>query len=337
MLNQQCTKLAQDGHRVDCAWNDWFAYIACAVVTAAAISGLYVLVLKTLRSVNLLPPPALTNSFCRDAKLEFLKENLPQEPSAVILGASVAWRNVASEEIVRQYPSARPVNMGFCGLQVNQTRFVANYFLDRYPGARDVLLLLDAYDMSMCGRTKARLFKPADVDEYFAAHGAAWGFYFRYFDPIALLRNVRVMTELRAGTRPFDPLVFTPYGDGPMAIDGARDDVDGPFDGIDPACAESLKSLVREITERGHNLVVATNPMGPKWFEDHDPAGKVHARLLRAIDDAVAGAGSVVVWDGERDARIDPDDLIDYMHLRWSAAERFTRQLVMATGFGASN
>lgn len=308
--------------------------MVCIAVTAIAAAAAYFLALLALDASGQLPPPAFTNSLCADTKLAFLRDNPPQAPSALILGSSAAWRGIASEEIVRRYPAARPLNGAFCGLQVNQTEFVADYLLRRYPTVQSVLLLLSPLDMDMCSGTDGRLFDESDVDFYLASEGPAWSYYFRYFDPVALARNASFFRAARENRLPFYPLIFTPYGDGPQTTNTTRRLDKGRFDAIDPACVASLRRLARTITDSGRHLTVASLPLLPVQVEHSDPMGVIHDHMVREIEGAVDGTNAIF-WDGQRFAQMDPSDFIDQIHLRWTGARRFTRQLVAATGFGA--
>ena len=312
----------------------WTCYIACAVVTAMAAAAAYLLALVALDRGGQLPPPAFTNSLCADAKLAFLRDTPPEVPTALILGSSAAWRGIASEDIVRRHPAARPLNGSFCGLQVNQIEFVADYLLRRYPSVQSVLLLLSPLDMDTCSGTDARLFDERDVDVYLKSKGPVWRYYFSYFDPVSLVRNASFFKAARENRVPFYPLIFTPYGDGPQTTDASRKLDAGRFDTIDPACVASLRRLARTIADSGRQLTVASLPILPDGIDRFDPTGVVHDHMVREIESAVVGTNAVF-WDGERFAQVDPGDFVDPIHLRWTGAQRFTSQLVAATGFGA--
>jgi len=325
----------QYGAAAPARWlGSWTYYIACAVVTAMAAGAAYLLALVALERGGRLPPPAFTNSLCADAKLAFLRDHPPKAPTALILGSSAAWRGIASEEIVRRHPAARPLNGSFCGLQVNQTEFVADYLLRRYPSVQSILLLLSPIDMDTCSGTNARLFDRSDVDVYLASKGPVWSYYFRYFDPVSLVRNASLVKAARENRVPFNPLIFTPYGDGPQTTGASRKLDHGRFDTIDPVCVASLRRLARSIAEGGRLLTVASLPLLPDGVERSDPTGVVHDHMVREVESALVGT-TAVFWNGERVAQVDPGDFVDPIHLRWTGARRFTGQLVVATGFGA--
>ncbi|OCP03075.1 hypothetical protein BC362_18220 [Ensifer sp. LC14] len=304
------------------------------MATALLAGAFYFLAIVTLDSIGRLPPPAFTNSLCADEKLAFFRDNPPLAPTALILGSSAAWRGIASEEIARRYPAARPLNGSFCGLQVDETAFVADYLLRRYPSVQHVLLLLSQFDMGTCSATGTRVFDGTQVDDFLAGNGPAWTYYFTYFDPVSLVRNASFVKAARENTLPFYPLVFTPYGDGPQTTDMSRTLDVHRFDVIDPACVSSLRGLVRAITASGRQLIVASLPLLPSEIEGSDLTGAIHDHMVQEIESAISGTNAIF-WDGERSAQVDASDFVDPVHLRWTGARRFTSQLVEATGFGA--
>lgn len=312
----------------------WTHYIAGSVATALLAGAFYLLALVALDSVGRLPPPAFTNSLCADEKLAFFRDNPPQTPTALVLGSSAAWRGIASEEITRQHPAARPLNGSFCGLQVDETAFVADYLLQRYPSIQHVLLLVSQFDMRICSGATARVFDGAHVDEYLAGDGRVWAYYFTYFDPVSLVRNASFVKAARENALPFYPLVFTAYGDGPQTTDKSRTLDLHRFNTIDPICVASLRRLVRAITAGGRQLTVASLPLLPTEFESSDLAEVIHVQMVQEIESAIRGT-TAIFWDGERSAQVHAGDFVDPVHLRWTGARRFTSQLVEATGFGA--
>ncbi|WP_143348550.1 hypothetical protein [Ensifer adhaerens] len=303
-------------------------------MTALLAAAFYFLALVTLDSVGRLPPPAFTNSLCADEKLAFFRDNPPQAPTALILGSSAAWRGIASEEIARRHPAAIPLNGSFCGLQVDETAFVADYLLRRYPSVQHVLLLLTQFDMTACSGISARVFDGTHVDDYLSGDGLTWTYYFTYFDPVSLVRNASFVKAARENTLPFYPLVFTAYGDGPQTTDMSRTLDRHRFDTIDPVCVSSLRRLVREIAASGRQLTVASLPLLQPETVRSDLIAAIHDHMVREIKTAISGTNAIF-WDGERSAQVVASDFVDSVHLRWTGARRFTSQLVEATGFGA--
>jgi hypothetical protein len=141
-------------------------YMAVLAGTMIFLAAAFVAILWTLEAGKLKPPPAFTNSDCFDAKLAFLRKNPPVDPTHLIVGSSIAWRNLAGDAAVEQHPNARPLNGAFCGLTMNQSAFAARFILKRFPTITDVLLVLDPFDMSVCRSKGTSIFDPADVAAY---------------------------------------------------------------------------------------------------------------------------------------------------------------------------
>ena len=114
-----------------------------------ASAALWALYLGLHLSGNL-PPPPLSNNFCVDEKLAFLRENPPVDPTFVVIGSSVAWRNFDSSVVAREVPGARPLNAGFCGMQVHESAFIAHWVVDRFPQVQEVLLIVSPRDYQTC-------------------------------------------------------------------------------------------------------------------------------------------------------------------------------------------
>src|SRR5262245_4835561 len=74
-------------------------YVAVLATTIALTAAGFVGVVMGLDAAGRRPPPAFSNSYCLDAKLASLRENPPPQPTHLIIGSSVPWRNVSAETI----------------------------------------------------------------------------------------------------------------------------------------------------------------------------------------------------------------------------------------------
>src|SRR5687767_7950098 len=118
-------------------------YLAALAGGAAAALLFFVGGLAGLERMGRLPPPALTNSLCLDEKLANLRDRHAHEtPSLIAIGSSVAWRHFDGSAVVRRAPEALPLNGGFCGLNLRQSVFAADWLLERYPSAREVVAIV---------------------------------------------------------------------------------------------------------------------------------------------------------------------------------------------------
>jgi hypothetical protein len=313
----------------------WSVYLATLGGMAIGLVALFWLSLGAINRLGLLPPPQLSNNLCIDQKLAYLRENTIEQPTILTVGSSVAWRSIDSAEF-RQASDGRsmPLNGAFCGLKMNQTEFTTSYLLGHYPSVRSVVLVLSPLDLTECSTTNARVFDPNDVDNFVFRRDVEFTFYLKYFDPLILAKNVVILRSMRDGKLPLESMTMDRYGDAPLDTDASREGiVYGALEPLDPTCLASLTKLTHDTEAQGRRLIVVTTPMSPVWKASFDPSGAVMHDMTRDIQRAVAGT-EAVFWDANRDFPMDPGDFIDAIHLRWSAAKVFSRELVRATGLG---
>lgn len=303
------------------ASGDAVRYLLAVAATIVIVAGGFVGVLWGLELAHRKPPPAFTNSYCFDAKLEFLRENPPVKPTHLIVGSSISWRNFDGDVVVEEHPDARPLNASFCGLSVNQSAYAARFFLQRYPTITDVLLMLDPFDMSTCRSNKTAIFDAADVSAYLSGADDL-NFYFKYFDFFSLLVNA-------FSTRK----VFNRHGDGPLYTNESYGLVYGPAPGVQAECEAALARLAQDVEKSGRRLVVMTMPLLGEWSDKYDANSQARVGLAKGIRRALEGR-SAAFWDAWSEIVIPAADYTDAVHLRWSGVPRFTRRLVRATGFG---
>lgn len=302
--------------------DDAVRYLALVAATIVFLTAGFVGVVWALDLTGLKPPPAFTNNLCIDAKLEFFRENPPVRPTHMIVGSSIAWRNIASNVVAEEHPSARPLNGAFCGLSLNQSTFAARFFLQRFPTITDVLLVLVPFDMGACRSNKTNLFDTADVSAYLSGANDLQ-FYFKYFDVFSLVTNAFGEKD-----------VYTAHGDGPLLTDQPRRLVYGPAPAVQPECEAALAEFAADLERTGRRLVVVTMPVLDEWSAKYDRDSKEREYFATRIRHALKGS-SAVFWDAW--SKIEPAAAAysDAVHLRWRAVPAFTRQLVEATGFGA--
>ena len=284
--------------------------------------AVFVGLLLGLDVAGLKPPPAFTNSHCIDAKLEFLRRHPPLKPTHLVVGSSIALRNIDTAAIARDNPHVRPLNGAFCGLAMNQSAFATQFLIDRLPGISDVLLLLDPFDMSSCRASKTAVFDQADVGAYLSG-APDLDYYFKYFDPFSLITNAAGRKE-----------TFTPYGDLPLDTDRSFGLVYGPPRPSQPECLAALNAFALDLQKRGIALTVITMPLMSGWSREYDPDSRARKALAAELASALAGT-QARLRDTWSTLDVPAADFTDAVHLRWSATGRFTRRLVSATGFGA--
>lgn len=313
------------------AWRYPAALLAGGLGALLAFVGL----LAVLDRTGDLPPPAMANSLCADEKLVFLRNHAGPPPAVLVVGSSVAWRHFDGAAVLEQAPEAQPLNGGVCGMAMHQTEYVSTWLLRRFPSVREVALIAAPQDFEDCTGSRPALFDTADADAYIAEQGFSPRFYLRYFDPFSLLRNAQTIARQRAGDHPVDPLVFDAYGDAPLHIRGIVDLVYGPVQRLDPACFAALHRMAGDLAAAGRRLVVATTPINPEWRRRFDPEGHQMRDLVAGMETAVAATGGTV-REGDHLVALEPTGFTDAIHLRWTAAQEFSRALVRATGLGSA-
>jgi hypothetical protein len=299
------------------------AVVGGAVLAIAALCALY----GTMYQTGHLPPPPLSNNVCVDEKLVFMRDQPLSDPNFLVIGSSVAWRNFDSSVVVREIPGARPLNGGFCGVHIHQSEFIAAWLIDRFPLIKDVVLIASPLDYSEC-KGSGQVFDPADANKLAFERNWKGGFYLRYFDPVSLVRNMMRQARDRARDRAIGLTTkFTDYGDGPIDTITNRGLFYGPMSKLDPACFAALHSLAEKLAKEQRRFLLVTVPLHPEWKLRYDPNLAFMQRLAQGIATALEGTGAEV-WDANGASMIDAAAFTDAVHIRWSAADTFTEEIV---------
>lgn len=302
-------------------------YLTAVIGGAVAALGMFCALYGTLYITGTLPPPPLSNNVCTDEKLVFLRDNPPADPNFLVIGSSVAWRNIDSAVIAREVSGASPLNGGFCGMQVHQSAFLADWMTDRWPSVQQLLLVVSPLDFDSC-RGTGQVFDPADADRFVFERKALWSFYLRYFDPVSLIRNVKRQAKDREHARAMNMVRgFTKYADGPLDTTRNRGLFYGEISKTDPACFEALHTLAVEHAGQNRRLLVVVTPIHPGWKSRYDPDGAFGSRFSRQVTAALEGTGAEV-WNADQADILDASAFTDAVHVRWSAAGRLTEEIV---------
>lgn len=305
-------------------------YLVVLLTASIATVAAFFCLLLALERTGHLPPPPIANNICIDEKLAFLRQHPPEVPNVLVIGSSVAWRHFDGAAVVAAAPGTRPLNGGFCGLRANQTVFVANWLLDRLPTVRDVIMIASPQDFETCRMHPAALFDKEGADSFVFANAWRWSFYFRYFDPASLVRNMQRVAAMRANIDPINSLVFTRFGDGPLDTTASKATLEyGEVRGFDPSCFIALQSLARRLASEDRRLVVVNTPLHPEWKRRYDPQGTLLRSLEGNVLAALVGTNGHY-WDGDSVAPMEAQAFIDGIHLRWSAVRVFSEALARA-------
>ena len=303
-------------------------YVLAIVAGAVTAVVLFCATYGSLYVTGNLPPPPLSNSLCVDEKLAFLRDTRPADPNFLVLGSSVAWRNIDSEVIARGVPGARPLNSGFCGMQMHQSAFIADWMIARWPNIRQVLLVVSPLDYKSC-KGSGQVFDPVDTRKFVFERTTIWIFYLRYFDPVSLNRNIWRQMKVREGARilKVDGRI-TKYGDGPHDTQENRGLQYGVMPFADPVCLGALRTVATKLAEQGRSLMVVETPIHPDWKAKYDRDGKYRTRFWQDVRAALEGTGARV-WNADEAEVLNSSAFIDAVHIRWSAATTFTREIVL--------
>ena len=324
-LERHAEDVSLDGRAVTVASPPRYmiAILGGLIAALAAFCATY----GTLYMTGYLPPPPLSNNVCADEKLVFFRDNPPADPNFLVIGSSVAWRNINSAVIARGLPGARPVNGGFCGMQVNQSAFIADWMLDRWPDVGRVLLVVSPLDFTTCMGT-GQVFDPADVNRFVFEHDAMWSFYLRYFDPVSLRRNIERQINDREQARILQvDRSFTKYGDGPQDTHANRGLFYGEMANPDPRCFTALRSLATKLAEQGRHFEVVVTPIHPGWKAEFDPDHSYLSRFTMRLAAALDGT-KARLWNADAAQVVDKSAFTDAVHVRWTAATRLTSAIV---------
>jgi hypothetical protein len=302
-------------------------YMVSFVGGAIAALALFCALYGTLYVTGYLPPPPLTNNVCADEKLVFLRRNTPVNPNFLVVGSSVAWRNIDSEVIASNLSDTRPLNGGFCGMQINQSAFIADWMIDQWPSIQHVLLVVSPLDYTRCTGS-GQVFDPADARKFVLERQPMWSFYLRYFDPISLRRNINRQIHDREQARIMKiERGFTKYGDGPLDTNENRGLFYGAMPALDRNCFSALRSLAADLTGRGRSLMVVATPIHPKWKSQYDPDGTFRTRFSEGMQRSLQGTGAQF-WNADEAGALGAAAFTDAIHVRWSSAEILTEEIV---------
>lgn len=303
------------------------AYLLSLFVGIAGALGVFALTLIVLGRTGNLPPPAFSNSLCVDEKLKYLRDSgSADDPNLLVIGSSVAWRHVDTSRLREELPGVQPLNGAFCGLSAHQSTYVADWLIDREPSVRQVVMIVDPQDFAACSTKPVAVFDRKDADDYVYGGAAQWRYYLRYFEPRSLIRNAISVKRQRTDGADWDPLIFTRYGDGPLNPEGDRGLHYAAANPLDERCFDALEDFAQVQHEEGRSLLLVSTPLHPDWKRQYDPAGDLLRRFDSRLTAALSGT-SARYWNADRAWSVPKDAFVDAIHMRWPAAQQFSRAL----------
>lgn len=291
--------------------------------------GLFLLIggagLAALSALGRLPAPPITATNCIDEKFKFLHETTIRSPTLLAVGSSVTWRNLDFSQLKARYgEEIRPLNAAPCYLYANQTAFMTDFLLDNMPSVRTVLSVFSMRDFSQCRNSPTEFFRPGDARGYVFDGSPAWHLYFKNFRPLAFVRDVIALPDMRSGRAADATLVMDRYGSGPFVLPHPeiRDDFE-----LDESCLDHLGRMSEDLAARGVDFIVVLMPLMPAWRDAYDPGGVRDARFRSAVADELAGTRTVLI-DAQEGLRLDNRNFTDHAHLQWPSVPLLMQYLM---------
>jgi hypothetical protein len=174
------------------------------------------------------------------------------------------------------------------------------------------------------------VFNREDADNYVYGGASIWPYYIHYFSPGSLFRNALEIAGKRDGTNAMDPLVFTPYGDGPVAEAEDRGLYYQIAEEQEQECFSALATLVERLHKEHRNFMLMTTPLHPEWKQVGTATALQVTRFKKNLQDFASSTG-VDFWDADAALDLDAKQFFDAVHIRWSGAhiltEAMTRRL----------
>jgi hypothetical protein len=270
-----------------------------------------------------LAAPPITKIEFLDEKLRFLRDHREIDPSLIVVGSSIAWRQFDGEPFAARLGQNRVLNGATAYLKVHQTRFLTTFYMDHFRRLRTVVLMFGPTDFENCTSTQANLFDPEEGSRYVFEHASPASFYMRYFSPAHYLLRASNYDERQVPL--LGDLFMDRYGSGPMQwtpemIKGLRYGQQR----LDNACIASLLTLLEEIRARNIRPVVVFAPVHPE-FRRLYPESILQLKQVVAQVTAEGGQNGDVF--DMINGNFQTSDFFDAIHLQWTAVQRFSKQL----------
>jgi poly-D-alanine transfer protein DltD len=246
-------------------------------------------------------------------------------PDLLVFGSSVAWRHFDGEQAIETGLAKNPYNLGFCGMRLSQTKFVARYFLakQKFQFPHRAVIIASPQDFESCHGSEEQVFSKSQADEAIFSPAHAWELYLQNVDPVPFVRNASVVKAMRNGANNLDRLIFTKYGDGPIDSDQSRGLTYGRITDLEQPCFSALRELVRQLSDHKIQTTLVLTPINPRWIAEYDPDRRILNELRSRTSEALKKS-DVLVWDASESKSFSESDFVDAIHLRWSAVSRLT-------------
>jgi hypothetical protein len=292
------------------------SYLAAFVAGIALSIVLFYGALAALLTLDRLPSPPVSGTWCIDSRFAWLKEGLPlKQANLVAVGSSTTWRNLDLDVVSTEPKDAGVVNASPCFLTLNQTRYLTEYYLQRAPVVKTFLTVLTPRDFEGCSRNPTAFFDPEIADPYIDGQVSPWWLYFRNFRFRDILLHAVYASDRR------HELKYDRHGSGPLFR--AVPDTGRPFK-PEPSCYSQLTRLASLLEGKGVQFIAVLFPVMPAWAERHDPSGVAQASFKSAVQGALSPSRAILV-DGMTRWRVPNSAFADPVHLQWPETAAFTR------------
>jgi hypothetical protein len=299
--------------------NYFVGVIGGCVLTLAALAAGFGLLAWTGR----LAAPPISKIEHLDEKLRFLRNHPEIDPSLVVVGSSMAWRQFDGAPFAARLGPGHVLNGATAFLKVHQTRFLTKFYMDHFPRLKTVLLMIGPPDFQNCSTIPAELFDPVDASGYVFEQDSPASFYMRYFSALHYLRRARNYQERE--TPLIGDLFMDGYGSGPLQrppemMKGLRY---GRLH-FDGACIDNLLAMLPEIAARGIQPILVFSPVNPEFRQRYpDTMRQLRSVIARVRKETDPKVEILDTSEGEFRAM----DFFDAVHLQWPAVQLYSTQL----------
>lgn len=307
---------------------------AAAKFLIGIISGIgaLVLILATtfvaLDEMGRLKAPAFANRLTFDEKLRHLRGQEIDDPAVLFIGSSTTLHGLDGAVLREQmHLDGDVLNLGVQDLRLNQSRFLAEFFLSVYDHAEKVIMVSTLLDVKECESTRADFFDPETVRGYLQGDLPPLYYQFKYLDLKGVLTRARQMPHLRHTDEDLESVSFDPYGS--LLLEVPRERINarvwrGDPITLDMTCYRQLRALAQELADADIQFIYVIAPMRPGYLAEQDPDGTLLARHRRAVAEHLTGTGAIVI-DAHAALDMPEDAFFDAYHLNREEARGLTR------------
>jgi hypothetical protein len=297
----------------------WIGLLGGGLLTFAAIGA----GLGFLAWSNRLAAPPITKLEFLDEKLRFLREHPDLDPTLMVVGSSMAWRQFDGEPFASKLGQGRVLNGATAFLKVHQTRFLTSFYMTHLPELRTIILMLGPPDFENCTTVPADLFDPEDASGYAFERDFTAPLYIRYFSPALYLRRARNYQQRQVPL--LGDLWMDKYGSGPMQWKPEMiKELRYGEQRFDHACTDALLAMIKDIKAKGIRPVLVFSPVHPE-FRRRYPETMHQLKQVAAQAQAEVRPG-VDLFDMS-ESEFPASDFFDAVHLQWTAVQRFSGRL----------